>query len=290
MDSPMDLVFATPQSQSNPSYSLKRKCVNDSGYVTPIFGSKSKYNSSIESPEVSTSSSYTPVKAKNYTPFTHDIKKRLISSEPLRGAEQYASLSPSVGEVDSYTDFFHDSLSLYTEPMETGPSFGSATEDSGIQSSLGLSEVSKSIQLEMDGEPICQVTPTVKSAMQSGKSSPRKYRDLGTTPRRRNKVRSLAGFGHLDIMYQLGEKSDYSLVVSRILGYLSDKDISAMTMVSKTWRNVCLRDEKASNRWHDYIADRKERKENLNMVRIFYNLKYKTVCLSYVFVPCDIIS
>jgi hypothetical protein len=266
MDSPMDLVFATPQGHPNTNNSLKRKCINDSGYNTPIFGNKSKYNFSMESPEVSGSSSLPRVNGNSYTPFmgTQDVKKRLISSDPLKGRIEYALHTPSVGEVDSYTDFLQEGLSLYTEPMDTAPSFGTTTEDSGIQGSLELSEVSKKIQVEMEEEPV--FTRYQPKPSPSLKGTPKKTRDLGSITRRRTKNRSLAGFGHLDIMYQLGEKSDYSLVVTRILSYLSDQDISNMTMVSKTWRNVCLRDEKASVRWHNYIADRKERKENLSHV------------------------
>ncbi|KAK6619410.1 hypothetical protein RUM43_012167 [Polyplax serrata] len=71
----------------------------------------------------------------------------------------------------------------------------------------------------------------------------------------------------VDFLSLLGEKTGHSLVVSKILGYLSCTDLQNVSKVSKTWQKLCLGDKAAALRVKQFKAKRKMLKEN----QWFYN-------------------
>lgn len=66
----------------------------------------------------------------------------------------------------------------------------------------------------------------------------------------------------VDFLSLLGEKTGHSLVVSKILGYLSCTDLQNVSKVSKTWQKLCLGDKAAALRVKQFKAKRKMLKEN----------------------------
>lgn len=66
----------------------------------------------------------------------------------------------------------------------------------------------------------------------------------------------------VDFLSLLGEKTGHSLVVSKILSYLSGSDLQNVLKVSKTWQKLCLEDRAAALKVRQFIAKRKMLKEN----------------------------
>ncbi|KAG8332835.1 uncharacterized protein LOC124362060 [Homalodisca vitripennis] len=74
---------------------------------------------------------------------------------------------------------------------------------------------------------------------------------------------SMNGVDRLDFLYQLGVKRHFPHIVSKILSFLSEKDLDSVHNVSKTWREIMVKDTPAHNRWTLYSATMQLRRENL---------------------------
>lgn len=253
--SPMDesYVWATPRnSQKDLEPACKRK-YDDSGYASCSSVSKSASKVLVNTPEDTNErfngneGAYTPyIKASPQA-----IKKRIFN----KSEGKFTTYNCSSPAVDSYSDFLIDA-SLYTEPMEiTSREAALCMITEEPDSSLGVTEISKQIDVNLEIEP-----SSPNKTLNSPKKKPR------SPFKKKGSYRSLYGFEKVDIMFQLGERKDYSVIVTKILSYLSDNDLSNVTMVSSTWRNVCLKDNRARSRWYNYVEDLKERKENLHLV------------------------
>jgi hypothetical protein len=70
----------------------------------------------------------------------------------------------------------------------------------------------------------------------------------------------------IDIFKLLGEKSNHPRIVSKILNYLSPRDLCSVSMVSKLWQKICINDTNAHERRMKYIIIRQYSKENLSSV------------------------
>uniref|UniRef100_T1HJN3 ZBR-type domain-containing protein n=1 Tax=Rhodnius prolixus TaxID=13249 RepID=T1HJN3_RHOPR len=252
--SPMDesYVWATPRnSQKDLEPACKRK-YDDSGYASCSSVSKSASKVLVNTPEDTNErfngneGAYTPyIKASPQA-----IKKRIFN----KSEGKFTTYNCSSPAVDSYSDFLIDA-SLYTEPMEiTSREAALCMITEEPDSSLGVTEISKQIDVNLEIEP-----SSPNKTLNSPKKKPR------SPFKKKGSYRSLYGFEKVDIMFQLGERKDYSVIVTKILSYLSDNDLSNVTMVSSTWRNVCLKDNRARSRWYNYVEDLKERKENLHL-------------------------
>ncbi|KAL1123202.1 hypothetical protein AAG570_002289 [Ranatra chinensis] len=285
--SPMELVFSWSEASSlaedsGCSSGMKRKCPpvqDDSGYVT-------------------TTPCSPPLRHIEYedTPASHQqpksVKQLTFDTLPP------VSLMSSYHQPDSFLEFVSET-SLYTEPMEVvateppttnrgnmdsvawttthGPSPKKASISHTCRSPLASPEVSKQITPDMADWR----TSVSSSLHRLGFYSPKKAAHFGrrycgsvgstglssgsSSSSWRRRPRSLCGMETVDMLYQLAVVKNQSLVVSKILGYLSDEDISNATMVSKIWKNICLIDQRTKGRWINYVADRRQRKENLRV-------------------------
>lgn len=280
----MDEVFAwsvTPQSklQSKRFDTLKRKCEDDSGY------------SSCPSTLRSQSSTYTPEQRSSchedcdnlYTPC---LKTGLNCQKPPRVSIKgkclnYSSATP-IEEVDSYSDFLMEA-SLYTEPMEVAPEAPSLCNISEEHMSIGsLHETEESKDIDFSNlvtsneTPRCTplprcpsysswATPDTPIYYRSTLDSPRKSRDILTIPKRTppSRPHCLVGFEKIDILFHIGEKLCHPHIVSQILDELSPSDLASVTMVSKTWKRICLSDHHSKQRWLKHVSKRKDNRENL---------------------------
>ncbi|XP_012232754.1 uncharacterized protein [Linepithema humile] len=70
----------------------------------------------------------------------------------------------------------------------------------------------------------------------------------------------------VDFLSLLGEESNHLNVVSKILSYLSPRDLCSISMVSTTWKKICERDFCANRRRMNYILCKQNIKENLKIV------------------------
>lgn len=282
--------WVTPDNDFNKlCFPSKRKCNSDSGYVSSSIspGSGCRTSSSnrlLMTPDISSCSRFgMRAQGEIYTPAItvkpDYLKKRLLQSSEDAHSSSFINAIP-VDEVDSYTEFMD--TSLYTEPMEisiieANQHCSTSPVDLNAEENLDMREISKKITVDLSADEvnsICSepITPfrskipadrlySSSSSFKSSLTSPRKKRQF---LKKKTRVKSLVGCEKVDFLSQLGEKANYSLAVCKILDYLSDSDLGNITMVSKTWKNVCLSYPKAKERWRKYIADRKERKENLH--------------------------
>ncbi|CAH1405255.1 unnamed protein product [Nezara viridula] len=283
--SPTDGIFtwATPLSQPRDlDFSTKRKCNNDSGYnsVSPASVSRTlNHHYSGATPDITEDTRFVSREGEvMYTPATKvktDCKRLLLHCSQDGKSSEYLG-SPPIGEMDSYSDFLMDA-SLYTEPMDISVVESSPQLNIIPEESLDMCEITKKItvDLSMDVSSICSepITPLRKiyadrlfktplTPIKASYTSPRKKRF--PLKKKVHRPKFLTGFEKIDILYQLGEKSTYNPAIERILSYLSDNDLSNVTMVSKSWKNICLSNPKAKERWLNYISRRKEIKENLH--------------------------
>ncbi|KAK9505478.1 hypothetical protein O3M35_009526 [Rhynocoris fuscipes] len=254
--SPMDdvLVWATPRNtQKDDEPACKRKC-DDSGYASCSSITKSISKILVNTPEVCNSGFNDDERV--YTPYVKQspqgVKKRIFTK-----IEEPSTYNCTLPVVDSYSEFLIDA-SLYTEPIEISDKDSTLSMiNEEPNSSLGVTEISKQINVNLEIDP-CSTPLKNKTTPKKKSRTPIKKKGM--------RHRSLYGFENVDILFQLGERKNYSLIVSKILSYLSDSDLSSVTMVSHTWRNICLRDTRARSRWFKYIETLKDRKENLNLV------------------------
>ncbi|XP_063993385.1 uncharacterized protein LOC135171031 [Diachasmimorpha longicaudata] len=84
---------------------------------------------------------------------------------------------------------------------------------------------------------------------------------------RTRSIPDVTGKDTVDILHLLGEKSNHLEIVSKILGYLRAEDLCAVSMVSKTWRNICEKDIVANMRRITHVCVRQSTKENLRKSR-----------------------
>ncbi|KAF7998521.1 hypothetical protein HCN44_010929 [Aphidius gifuensis] len=92
-----------------------------------------------------------------------------------------------------------------------------------------------------------------------------------TKHRRRSNYVNLIGKSKADLFSLLGEQTNHCWIVSKILGYLSPKDLCSISMVSTIWRRICFADSFANKRRIQYVHYRQNTKENLKFIK-----KYKT--------------
>nr|XP_033322257.1 uncharacterized protein LOC117218171 [Megalopta genalis] len=71
----------------------------------------------------------------------------------------------------------------------------------------------------------------------------------------------------VDMLALLGDKSNHWRTVSKILSYLGPQDLCSISMVSKTWRRICVSDFKANSRRLTHIMLRQNAKENLKIIK-----------------------
>lgn len=75
---------------------------------------------------------------------------------------------------------------------------------------------------------------------------------------------TLTGIEKLDIFYQLTSKRLHCPhIVSKILSYLSEKDLDSVALVSKLWNELLCNDFPAYNRWKLYRTTKSWYRENL---------------------------
>uniref|UniRef100_A0A0A9XWU5 F-box only protein 5 n=1 Tax=Lygus hesperus TaxID=30085 RepID=A0A0A9XWU5_LYGHE len=269
-NSPMDVVFSwsTPQTGESSS-SVKRKSEDDSGYISPC----SAKLRPIQSTPYEGSSGFC---GGALTPFVGgggDAKKRLnVSKAP-------GDLDSNVATSESFSDFME--TSLYSEPMDLGSScLGHSQED--CKDSLCSNELSQALDVEFEMSLCEPSTPNYPPPKKVALSTIRRTPKKSTSPQKRlassapasqtlfyhkthtfKRVRNFFGVEKVDFLSLLGVKSSHPSILSRILSYLSDTDLSNVTMVSKTWKNVCLADTAAKLRWQEYTSERKQNRENL---------------------------
>ncbi|XP_076247230.1 uncharacterized protein LOC143187119 [Calliopsis andreniformis] len=71
----------------------------------------------------------------------------------------------------------------------------------------------------------------------------------------------------VDILSLLGDKSNHWRIVSKILSYLGSQDLCSVSMVSKTWRRICINDSRANMRRLTHVILRQNVKENLKLIK-----------------------
>ncbi|KAF3430555.1 hypothetical protein E2986_12095 [Frieseomelitta varia] len=71
----------------------------------------------------------------------------------------------------------------------------------------------------------------------------------------------------VDILSLLGDRSNHWRIVSKILSFLGPQDLCSVSMVSKTWRTICMNDSKANTRRLIHVILRKNVKENLKLIK-----------------------
>ncbi|XP_076635551.1 uncharacterized protein LOC143348811 [Colletes latitarsis] len=71
----------------------------------------------------------------------------------------------------------------------------------------------------------------------------------------------------VDMLALFGDKSNNWCIVSKILSYLGPQDLCSVSMVSKTWRRICLNDFRANTRRLTHVILRQNAKENLKLIK-----------------------
>ncbi|XP_014262643.1 uncharacterized protein LOC106674438 [Cimex lectularius] len=269
--SPIEDVFswAIPNEQTRKDKFTKRKCEDDSGYTSPLSSLRSNMT---HTPFRPSGTMYNTSSGEMSTSFlSFNLKKRMMGDR-FESQDDILTDNSSLPGVSTYSEFLMDA-SLYMEPMETNTDSICSPTDQKDQDSLLLMEVCKDIDVDLTIESGRYATPTSSFQISltptklSRKTSPRKRSPKKNLLKSFSRSRSLYGFERVDLFFQLGGRANHSLVISKILDYLSDADISSMTMVSKTWKNICLSDPKAKSRWLKYISHRRSIKENLGKVK-----------------------
>lgn len=297
-NSPTEDIFSwmTPDNELNkkdpPS---KRRCDSDSGYmsatISPASGCKSSSrNYTLITPEVSNCSNgyglhqgeiiYTPAMKHK----TDCVKKRLLQDEK-------SSSLTNTPEMDSFSDFMD--TSLYNEPMDISIIRPNAQLGMIAEENLDLSEIGKKIALDLSmevnsirSEPItpmrnvmtpCDRIFRTPASLKVSHSSPRKKKIL--IKKKVSKPGAMIGCDHLDFFAHLGVRANFMNIAWKIIDMLSDQDMSNVSMVSKTWRNILLSNFRAKERWLRYIAERKNSKENLPRVShhsfCFFHIRFE---------------
>ncbi|KAF6213530.1 hypothetical protein GE061_011250 [Apolygus lucorum] len=263
--SPMDVVFlmSTPQTGES-SGSAKRKSEDDSGYISPC----SVKLRPIQSTPYEGSSGFC---GDVLTPFAGgggDAKKRLIISKAP------ANFDSNVATSESFSDYMD--TSLYSEHMELGSSCLDHSQED-CKDSLFSNELSQALDEDFEMSLCEPSTPNYPPPRKVALSTVRRTPKKSKSPKKRlaSSAPSQTHFykktpvaqkkwpEKINFLELLGVKSYHPSIISRILSYLSDSDLSNVTMVSKTWKSVCLADTAARLRWHEYTSERKQNRENL---------------------------
>ncbi|XP_031843510.2 uncharacterized protein LOC116431753 isoform X1 [Nomia melanderi] len=71
----------------------------------------------------------------------------------------------------------------------------------------------------------------------------------------------------VDMLVLLGDKTNHCRIVSKILSYLSPQDLCSVSIVSKTWRRICISDSKANKRRWAHIMLKQNAKENYKLIK-----------------------
>lgn len=286
-------VWATPNNEySKLEHLCKRKCNSDSGYmsssVSPASGCRKVIsNYMLTTPEISSRDRHSEYRKSGslYTP-AMKLQSDCLNKRQLQYSQEkktYFLNTPTINEMDSFSDFLMDA-SLYNEPMDISmiESSPQLLDIENTRKELDLCEINKtfSAELPIETNSFCSEPATPMKRMNTDRlfKTQISFRTSYTSPRQKKcqtkkkvrRPRSLVGFEKVDILFQLGERANYSIAVRKILSYLSDSDLSSITMVSKTWKNICLSCPKSKERWLKYVSDRRERKENLHCVSFYY--------------------
>lgn len=83
---------------------------------------------------------------------------------------------------------------------------------------------------------------------------------------------NLSGGEFVDFLYYFGERSDYSIIIKKILSYLNDEDLHNVTAVSRIWKNVVMSVSSERRRFRSYLKELETSKENRNVSSNFLNL------------------
>ncbi|XP_068981226.1 F-box only protein 43-like isoform X2 [Bombus flavifrons] len=134
---------------------------------------------------------------------------------------------------------------------------------------------------EMENISICE-TPciTINSSNRSWHDSVNDSGYVSITPhsggytpiisRYRSRVRATpdyTGRETVDILALLGDKSNHWRIVSKILSFLGPQDLCSISMVSKTWKRICINDSRANTRRLIHVILRQNAKENLKLIK-----------------------
>lgn len=235
----------------------------DSGYISPTCFSSVKQSHDFRS-RLSNLSSKRQIRRMEAWP----TRRRLSCKYPLT----------PVSITDSYQDrtCFDD----FSSPPD--PGFSMCLRSHGLRNDILLTPPSPTLDnlehqsltdvemlLPKSSTPVSPTSSKVQLSCRlrsrlSDRIKPRNL-NLGTKPRRA--LPDFTGREHVDILGSLGEKSYHTIVVSKILGYLSPQDLCACSMVSKTWQRVLYNDTKAKIRYLNNIRARHHLKENLAKVK-----------------------
>ncbi|KZC05418.1 hypothetical protein WN55_05448 [Dufourea novaeangliae] len=90
---------------------------------------------------------------------------------------------------------------------------------------------------------------------------------LSAVLRRTRATPDYTGRETVDILSLLGDKSNHWRIVSKILSHLAPQDLCSVSMVSKTWRRICVSDSRANTRRLTHIILRQNAKENLKLIK-----------------------
>ncbi|CAL7950230.1 unnamed protein product [Xylocopa violacea] len=93
------------------------------------------------------------------------------------------------------------------------------------------------------------------------------HRALSVALHCRRATPDFTGRETVDILALLGEKSNHWRIVSKIFSYLSPQDLCSVSMVSKTWRRICIDDSRANTRRLIQVILRRNAKENLKVIK-----------------------
>lgn len=71
----------------------------------------------------------------------------------------------------------------------------------------------------------------------------------------------------VDLLALLGDKTNHWKIISKILSFLGPQDLCSISMVSKVWRRICIKDSRANTRRLSHIILRQNTKENLKLIK-----------------------
>lgn len=152
-------------------------------------------------------------------------------------------------------------LDIHQEQIDDGDS-GYHSNISGINSSVDSSLIiSKTRSLIQFNTP--ENCLDVDSAL--GSNEPSEYdkpKQSSGNSRYRTTRPYLVGREHVDFLYYLGEKNNYSLILKRILSYLEDEDLYNVGAVSRSWKSIILSVPNERKRLRQYARKIENSKEN----------------------------
>lgn len=130
---------------------------------------------------------------------------------------------------------------------KVGESVGLNSEDNRKLSRLNISEINKS---DIKPKRLNFNQRTVKPCWRS------------RIVTRSRATADLTGQEYVDFVTNLGEKSNHWKVLEKIFSYLAPKDLCAVNIVSKSWRNISNNDSEANSRRKAYVTAIQTSKEN----------------------------